>query len=271
MGNNDLKEIHVGFSNFFRSASYVVKADYVRWTRYWSSWVLDILGWFSWILVGGDYVAYVVIGMTLSGWLSGLHLSPFRSLMRAYGEGSLDVYLGRPRGLEAFILGELMWNCMHRGLNTALLLAFGVFVLGVHPSTHLDVTALTLVCLMTVATMIGLSLIEASFIGIYEFRFAQTPTSFFVQVFVPLLSGVVIPVSLLPNWAQTISTVLPHTYIYEALRQVFILGANSSYPHIQHCIVTLGIFATILIPLGIALYKRGITKAEREGTLSIWT
>ena len=85
-------------------------------------------------------------------------------------------------------------------------------------------------------------------LGIFLSTFARTELQiiqFIPLVIAPqfLLSGVLFPVSSLPAVLQPVTAVMPLSYAVDALRQVFVRGADLSVAALQTDLVVLAIIA----------------------------
>ena len=76
------------------------------------------------------------------------------------------------------------------------------------------------------------------------------------------LSGVYYPVSILPDWAQTISAILPPAYIFEGMRAILIEQTLR-----VDLIVTAGLINLIYLIAGIVLFHVFLTKAKERGMI----
>lgn len=86
-----------------------------------------------------------------------------------------------------------------------------------------------------------------------------------------LFSGYFFPVSLLPWCVSFLPLALPHTYLLDAFRLVMIGGLDPFSPIVIVDMDALAVSSPILLPLGICLFKKSLTKAEMMGSLSRWT
>ena len=100
-------------------------------------------------------------------------------------------------------------------------------------------------------------------LGILLSTFARTElqvVQFIPLVIVPqaLLSGVLFPVSSMPDLLQAIARVLPLTYATDGLRQVVIRGADLGYGTLQVDLLVLAAFVAIFAVLASATIRREV-------------
>ena len=100
-------------------------------------------------------------------------------------------------------------------------------------------------------------------LGILLSTFARTElqvVQFIPLVIVPqaLLSGVLFPVSSMPDVLQAIARVLPLTYATDGLRQVVIRGADLGYGALQLDVLVLAAFVAVFAVLASATIRREV-------------
>lgn len=76
---------------------------------------------------------------------------------------------------------------------------------------------------------------------------------FFVIIFM-LLSGLLTPISSMPDWAQKFTLILPPRYYIEIMRSVYLKGATFS--ELWHNFAALGIFAVVFNLLAAVSYRK---------------
>ena len=81
-----------------------------------------------------------------------------------------------------------------------------------------------------------------------------------------LLSGVLLPVEMLPNYLQTVSFILPTTHALKALRLTLTRGASLVKVTLE--LTFLVITTCLIIPLGLLAFNLGFTKARKVGSLA---
>lgn len=79
-------------------------------------------------------------------------------------------------------------------------------------------------------------------------------TIFFVIIIFILMSGILTPISSMPQWAQSIASVNPLTYFSEIMRMIYLKG--SSFPDLIPYIKPLFVFFVFIITWAILSYKK---------------
>jgi len=80
-----------------------------------------------------------------------------------------------------------------------------------------------------------------------------------------LLSGVLYPVTVLPDWLKPLSAILPITHGLEAIRQILLNGAGIIA--IRSELLILAILSVISLATGLLSIYYGLKTAKNEGSL----
>jgi ABC-2 type transport system permease protein len=142
-----------------------------------------------------------------------------------------------------------------------------LIVLGAIPLAHGIPAAVMLVWLLTVAANAGIGLMGASLFFLLEVKNGQDPITWVYQYLIQIVSGIYIPLSVLPEWLRAVGQGLPQTEAFGAMRLVVLQGIFP--PAAQHMVVILGIEASGLLGLGVYLMERGLRRAERLSGLGV--
>ena len=106
---------------------------------------------------------------------------------------------------------------------------------------------------------IGIAFLSCSFVLVYK---QADPVNYFTNIIVTLLSGIIYPVSVLPESIIKLSEVIPSTHSLEIIRMIIFsnkinLETNAVY----------SIFIAILIMLfSIVVFRIAINKVKRDGS-----
>jgi len=82
---------------------------------------------------------------------------------------------------------------------------------------------------------------------------------------VVLLGGVLFPVTVLPAWIQGLAALMPLTYALEGMRLALLKGY--SLGDLAGTVFILGIFAVILLSLGMMTFSITVRSAKKWGSL----
>ncbi len=152
--------------------------------------------------------------------------------------GSFDIMLG-------YMLGFLIFAIV----QTAVILAFTIFVLRIEYVGSLWEIGSILFLVVTVAVSLG---IFVSSFANNEFQVVQfIPIVLAPQIF---LSGVIIPVEQMPTLFEWFSVVLPLTYAVDALREIMLRGTGLAelWPNLA----ALGVFSLALLAAAVGTLRR---------------
>jgi len=258
------------------------------WVYFLSNFILDIAGMIVDIFVffflalfvgsafspyiaryGGNYMAYVIIGMALNNLLGASLNSFYSSYHRGYWTAYFDIYITSPLGIKAYMVGDLLYSYFITGIDILFYMLIGFFTFNLVVAGNIGTAALTIILGM-IAT-IGMGLVAASTFTLLNAKQWPNPVSWVVNFLVGLVSGVYFPLEVLPEWARAIGYLLPQTYAYDATRMALLSGASVTNPLVASDLSLLILSSFITIPIGIFLFKRSLSKAEKDGTLSRWS
>jgi ABC-2 type transport system permease protein len=80
------------------------------------------------------------------------------------------------------------------------------------------------------------------------------------------LSGVLYPVSVLPDWLRAIGRLLPLTHALAVLRGALLVGASPGA--LADSFIALLLFAGVLAPVGAGVFAFALRRARVDGSLS---
>lgn len=210
---------------------------------------------------GGDYFAFVLIGLAFSGYF-GVGLRSFANNLRdAQTTGTLEAMLLTPTRLSTIILSSGLYDYGYTTVQVVAYLALGAFLFGVELNGNVPLAIVVL--LLTIVAMTSLGIIAASFIMVLK---RGDPVTWVFNSTALLLGGVYYPVQILPEWLRWLSALLPITYSLEAMRQALLNNATLSdlWPQI----VALIVFCVILVPLSLLTFRQAVNRARVDGSLA---
>jgi ABC-2 type transport system permease protein len=86
-----------------------------------------------------------------------------------------------------------------------------------------------------------------------------------IQALLLLVSGVYFPISVLPEWMQSLSRISPATYVLEGMRAALLEGAGTG-ALLGH-LIRLVLIGLIAIPVGLVVFRQAERYAKRTGKL----
>ncbi|MEX0763499.1 MAG: ABC transporter permease [Dehalococcoidia bacterium] len=147
------------------------------------------------------------------------------SLVRFKAQGVLRRLQATPIGPSHFLVGQVTTRLVVTVLQTYVLIAVGIILLGVTIANG-DLTAwidITVLALLGGALFISLGLAIS---GWAKTEDTAAPIANIVTLPMMFLSGVFFPLNVLPDWVTSVSQFLPLTYLADALRAVTTTGAG---------------------------------------------
>lgn len=211
---------------------------------------------------GGDYFAFVLIGIAFSGYFT-VGLTGFSSALRqAQMSGTLEAMLMTPTSLPMLIVGSALWSYLFTTLRVVVYLLVGTLLLGTNLGRANYLGGLVALVLAVVA-FASIGIIAASVIMVI--KRGDPITGLFGNV-ANLIGGVFYPVEILPEWLQVVARLLPITYALDAMRLALLSGA--SWREIAPDLLALLAFCVILFPMSLMVFRFAVQRARQEGTLT---
>jgi ABC-2 type transport system permease protein len=210
---------------------------------------------------GGDYFSFVLIGLAFSGYM-GLSLSSFaQSIRENQMTGTLEIMLLSPTRLSAILLSSSLWSYVLMTVRFIVYLLLGVLVFGFSLG-QANLLAALVVLLLSIASFSGIGIISAAFVMVLK---KGDPISWLFGGVSTLLAGVFYPVSVLPDWLEPLSRILPLTYALDAMRLTMLQG-YSLYDIGFDILILLG-FTLVLTPIALVAFRQALRRAKMEGSL----
>jgi ABC-2 type transport system permease protein len=116
---------------------------------------------------------------------------------------------------------------------------------------------------LLVVAHVPFGLVAASCVLVFR---NMTPLPSAVFAASTLLGGVYYPAHIIPSWLQYVSGAIPMTYGLRAFRATLLEGAPLH--QVAGDVAILGLFAAVLLPLGIVALRLGLRYARTTGSLT---
>lgn len=210
---------------------------------------------------GGDYFAFVLIGIAFAGYQS-MALYNFSSVIQsAQVMGTLEAMLVTPTRLSTILFSSSLWTFTFTSLRVVVYLLAGVLVFGA--SLHANWLSACVILCLSILSMSGIGILSASFIMVFK---QGSPINFLIGSLSSLLAGVYYPVQVLPAWLQTLARFFPLTFSLEAMRRALLNGETLT--DLSHEVAMLALFSIVLLPLGLAAFRYAVWRARQDGSLA---
>jgi ABC-2 type transport system permease protein len=211
---------------------------------------------------GGNYFAFVLIGIAFAGY-QGVGLNSFAEVIHTgQTQGTLEAMLATPTRLELILSASALWSFLQASLQVLAYLLVGAVLFGLGLGQANAGTALLTLALSLFAFS-GLGMLSASFILVTK---RGDPINFLFTSLSVLMSGVYYPVSVLPAWLQPVAAFLPMTHALRAMRLALLEGAGVA--QVAPELAMLGLFTAIVLPGGLLAFRWALRRARAEGSLT---
>ena len=217
-------------------------------------------------LTGGNLFAFILFG-----------IAPFhyqQVSLRAFGSrfreeqvtGTLEAMLVCPTRTPLVIFGSALFDFLFTSFSVVLYIVVGVGFswltarpIALHPEGVLP--ALIIFMLMVMAS-VGIGIMAAAFV--MYFKKGEVMVTL-ISSASALLGGVFFPTGALPDLVKPFSSLLPISYTTDGVRRALLTGEGviDLLPQIR----TLLLFAAVLLPLGLFVFRLALRAARRDGSL----
>jgi ABC-2 type transport system permease protein len=211
---------------------------------------------------GGDYFSFVLIGVAVGSYLEVAMRSFSQSIRDAQILGTLEALLVTQTEIPTLILSASAYSFLVTSLRVLAFFLLGVVALGFQVEDANYFGAL-LVLILTVVSFSSIGIISASFTMVFK---RGDPISWFFTNASWLLGGVYFPISVLPDWLQRASHLLPITYSLEGMRLALLQGHTSW--ELMSTVLPLTIFGLVMIPISLWIFQHAVIRAKTDGTLT---
>lgn len=254
------------------------KRDFYSWTTYKTAVITQLInifiGVFSWgvsatyvqkpvnEMYGSDYISFLVVGIAI-----GILIMPLvQGVERQLNPWTLETILMTGISTSVFVIGNIMWTFIFSIITFIPYLLIGIYVFNARLSANIPsaIVAFTI----SAAILIGLAMIST---GLRIVTKSTDPITWAINVLQNLFAGVSFPVVYLDTiffpGVSTISWLLPQTWVYHLCRLSMLTNASLLDPKILIDFLKGSIFAFILFPIGYRIFRWGVARSKREGTL----
>lgn len=218
---------------------------------------------------GGNYLAYVVIGVLLNQVCLAALNGPFSTISEAFWDKRLETYRLSVHGIWANIVGRLGWQvCFSTSLQIVALL--GMLLAG-GIAIHASINWPLILCafLLLIASNAGLGVAGASLFFLLEVKSGQDPITWAYRYLVMLASGLYVPLTILPGWLRSLSGILPQTYGFTVVRACVLTGASWNAPIVWENLIPLAVATLLTLCIGYAMLATALRRTERRGGIGV--
>jgi hypothetical protein len=208
-----------------------------------------------------NYVSFLIIGILVTN----LILPLGTGVQKQLNPWTLETILMTGLRTPTFVLGTSLWNYILSVLLFVPEIYIGVTVF----NATLVINYISLVVALLISSLIIFCLAMIS-TGIRMVTKVTDPATWGIAVAASLLAGATYPIQHLDTYVPGLSTfswILPQTWIYHIVRLSTLEGGSLLDPSIAlPFVITLG-YALALVPIATYVYRWGISRAKKDGTL----
>ena len=210
---------------------------------------------------GGDYFAFVLIGLALNPYFD-LGLSGFaRAIRQAQTTGTLEAMMMTPTPVSLLVIGSAVWSYTFVTIQVVIYLLLGMW-LGVDLS-NANLAAAFVGLLISIVAFASIGIMAASIIMVIK---RGDPITAIISNVAALVGGVYYPLEILPDWLQPLAQLVPLTYALRVMRLALLNGAT--WAELRSDFFALILFCVILLPLALIIFRLAVDWSRRDGSLS---
>ncbi|MFO7865790.1 MAG: ABC transporter permease [Candidatus Aminicenantes bacterium] len=211
---------------------------------------------------GGNYFAFVIVGIAFSGILTVFQGELPGVIRQAQVSGTLEAILVSRTSFPVVLMGSSLYSFFFSIIQTLFYIFLAVFVFGMKV-VQIQWAGALLTFFLTAVCFMSIGILSACFILVYK---KGNPFSWIFGSVSGLMGGVFFPIEVLPEWIRWISYIIPITYTLKGLRASLLTetGFFQILPHIT----ALLIFSVILFPLSLIMFRLALKKAKKDGSLT---
>ncbi len=207
---------------------------------------------------GNNYFLFSIIGIAFLDHISFFIRSSSLAIRNAQAFGYIDNIVNSNRSVFYVFLCMLLYPFLKGNLKFLIYIFFAAFFTSFELSFG-KYLLVSFVLFLSTLFFIGIAFLSCSFVLVYK---QADPINYFTNIIVTLLSGIIYPVSVLPNSIIKLSEVIPSTHSLEIIRMI--IFSNEISLEIS---AIYSIFIAILIMLfSILMFKLSINKVKRDGS-----
>jgi ABC-2 type transport system permease protein len=210
---------------------------------------------------GNDYFTFALIGTSIALFGQAVSKTFPDTVRGAQVTGTLEVLLGTRTTLPSFLVCSSLYAVGFAVVQLLAALVIAEVALGANLRLD-EALTVVLILLLTTAVFAALGIFSAAFV----IRFKQRdPITGLILTASFLVSGVIYPTAVLPDWLEPLAPLLPLTHVASALRDT--LMADGTRASATNEVLALAGFA-LLLPISLLVFNYAVQRAKVVGSLS---
>lgn len=211
---------------------------------------------------GGNYFAFVLIGIAFFSYFNVSMEGLSKSIREGQMLGTLEAMLVTQTEIPTIIFSSILYNFFFASFKVIIYLLLGIFLFGIDVG-NTNVPGAFIILLLTIISFNSFGIISASFVMVLK---KGDPVSKLFSNVSGVIGGLYYPISVLPEWLQKLSHVLPITYSLDGMRLALLQGY--SIKALLPNIIALLLFSVIMLPLSVFIFSYAVRRAKIDGTLT---
>jgi ABC-2 type transport system permease protein len=211
---------------------------------------------------GKTYFAYSLVGFVFFDYLNEALETFDRSLAEARDMRTLEPLLVTQASLPLILAGSAVYPFVATTLRVAVYLLWGSILFG-FPLADANWLSVLAVLIATLLAFCGLGILSAAYLLLFK---RGNPFKWFIIGLSSVVGGMLFPISILPPWLQAVAKLNPVTYALDAMRGALLDGNNIFA--IGRPLLILLLFALVLLPLSMLVFRWALQRTKITGTLS---
>lgn len=208
------------------------------------------------------FTMYLIIGTLVWRYLSIIFELTSEVIAWERWEGTIEYTLMAPVPRWVHLIGQTGYSLLY-SLITTVLIGAAMALLFELDLSNANLWGAAAVILGGSLSLIALGILASILPLLYPERGAQM--THVIQASFLLISGVYYPITVLPEWMQTLAIFSPVTYVLNGTRAAVLDGA--SIGELMQYILPLLILGIVALPIGIRAFKIAENYAKRTGKL----
>jgi ABC-2 type transport system permease protein len=208
------------------------------------------------------FTLYLLLGTLVWHYLSGMFNDVSETIAWERWEGTIEYTLMAPVRRWVHLIGQTLFAVIH-SLSTTLVIGAITMLFFRIDLTHSNLWGSFLILLVGSASLIGVGIVASILPLMYPERGAQM--THIIQAAFLLVSGVYYPITVLPEWMQTLAKLSPVTYVLQGIRDAIMEGKPTS--DLMQYVFPLILFGVITLPTGVWAFMKAEAYAKRTGRL----
>jgi ABC-2 type transport system permease protein len=212
---------------------------------------------------GGDYIQYILVGSIGWGYIWSAMGAASGSIQQEMVRGTFEPIFLTPTSPFVIVIAYTIFGMFMGTISMIIHLVLGIAVFNVQLTG--DITLAIVLMGLSVLMMVGFGLMVA---GLNVFLKQVGSFVSVIQGVALFLCGVYFPLEVLPEFIRPISKALPMYYSITGLRLA--LSDQASLETVMEYFWILLVLAVIAMVVGTFLFKKGLNRARKEGTLAYY-